>query len=166
MPQHASIRATPTGKALATVRPPRPYSVFTFVTGAGDDRTSSWPPSAGGGSHGARGRAAEQRNVTTADEFFRLRFDPATRTARLTPLQVPQEDSSGSLSGIAVSPDGTKLAMTLHPGRRSRSSPWSRIGQALDLARAAHSTRVWVGNDKPDGQPLSWAADGRRWRSG
>ena len=65
------------GRSLATVTAPRPYSAFTFVSGADDDRTfvlaaQRWWRIASG----TRGLAAEQRDGTTPAVFFRLRFDP------------------------------------------------------------------------------------------
>jgi hypothetical protein len=162
MPEHAVIRATTTGKALATVTAPRPYSGFTFVTGAEDDRTfilatQRWWRIA----PGTRGLAAENRNGATPAAFFRLRFDPATRSARLTPLHVPQKIPAGSLSGIGVSPDGTKLALTVHPAEIEVITLATGSARRWVWPGSAHSTRVWVGNDKPDGQSLSWTADGR-----
>jgi hypothetical protein len=162
MPEHATIRATATGKTLATVTAPRPYSGFTLVTGADDDRTfilatQRWWRIA----PGTRGLAAEKRNGTTPTAFFRLRFDPATRSARLTPLHVPQKIPADSLSGIGVSPDGTKLAMTLRPAEIEVITLATGSARRWVWPGSAHSTRVWVGNDKPDGQPLSWTADGR-----
>jgi hypothetical protein len=162
MPERAVIRATTTGKALATVTAPRPYSGFTFVTGADDDRTfilatQRWWRIA----PGARGLAAEKRNGATPAAFFRLRFDPATRSARLMPLHVPQKIPAGSLSGIGVSPDGTRLAMTLHPAEIEVVTLATGSARHWVWPGSAHSTRVWAGNDKPDGQPLSWTADGR-----
>ena len=35
----ALVRSTITGRVLATVSPPRPYKVFTWVSGTADDRT-------------------------------------------------------------------------------------------------------------------------------
>ena len=39
------VRATPTGKVLATVRPPRPYTVFSQVSAAGDGHEFVLPAS-------------------------------------------------------------------------------------------------------------------------
>src|SRR5215831_1572027 len=35
----ATVRSTVTGRVLATVSPPRPYKVFTWVSGSADNRT-------------------------------------------------------------------------------------------------------------------------------
>jgi hypothetical protein len=160
-PAQAVIRATATGTVVATVKPPRPYGTFKFVTGAADDRTfvlaaQRWWPIASG----TRGLAAEKRDNTTPVAFFRLRFDPATRTARLTALHVPRKIPASSLDGIAVSPDGSRLALALYPAQIEV------ITLATGSARrwawpGATSSGPWVGNSKPSGQPLSWTANGR-----
>ena len=86
-PEHAVIRASATGAVLATVKPPRPYRSFTFVSGAADDRTFVlaaqrwWNVTSG-----TQGADAQQRDNTTPVVFFALRFDPRTRTAQLTRL--------------------------------------------------------------------------------
>ncbi len=38
-PLDVTVRATATGKVLATVRPPRPFTTFSWISGAADDRT-------------------------------------------------------------------------------------------------------------------------------
>jgi hypothetical protein len=179
------IRATATGAVLATVRPPKPYGTFNFVSGAADDRTfilaaQRWWPIASG----SRGLAAQQRDNTTPIVYFRLRFDPAVGAARLTRLErLPLLDST-EVTGIGLSPDGTRLALGLRyltvgrtrPGRNGPGSSGEPGGhgpgiQVYTLATGASrgwvwpgatpSSGTWVGNDKPEGQPLSWAADGR-----
>lgn len=168
MPGRAVIRATATGRVLATVTPPRPYGGFTFISGAADDRTfvlaaQRWWKIA----PGSRGQAAENRDNTTPVAFFRLRFDPATRAARLTALPTAGQLSAADLAGIAVSPDGTRLALivrtatvrviTLATGMaRNWAWPGNRAVPAIDRGGS-----FWVGNAKPYGVPLSWTADGR-----
>ncbi len=58
------------------MRPPRPYGLFTFVSGAADDRTFvlAGQPVADHVRHGRP--AAQNRDNTTPAVFFRLRFDP------------------------------------------------------------------------------------------
>jgi hypothetical protein len=161
-PEHAVIRASATGAVLATVKPPRPYGSFTFVSGAADDRTFVlaaqrwWNVTSG-----TRGENAQQRDNTTPVVFFRLRFDPATRTTGLTALHVPQKITAASLSGIGLSPDGTKLAMTQHQAEIDIVTLATGSARHWVWPGSAHSTRVWAGNDKPSGQPVSWTADGR-----
>jgi hypothetical protein len=161
-PQRAVIRATATGKVLATVTPPRPYRGFTFVTGAADDRTFVlaaqrwWDITSGTG-----GPAAQNRDNITQVAFFRLRFDPATRTVQLTRLPDPAGVQAAQLSGIALSPDGTRLAVAVHSARIAVFTLATGSARYWVWPGAGPSSGTWVGNDKPGGEPLSWTADGR-----
>jgi hypothetical protein len=155
--QRAEVRATTTGAVLATIRPPRPFGAFTWVSGASDDRTfilaaqRYWPVAPGN-----QGAKATIRDNGTPTVFFRLSFTASTRTARLTELATAgQVKPSQQLAGMALSPDGTRLALDL---RRSI--------QVVNLASGTRRTwrwpgGGWVGNFKPYGQVLSWTADGR-----
>ncbi len=156
----AVVRATATGAVLATVKPPRPYGTFNFVSGAADDRTfilaaQRWWPVASG----TRGLAAQKRDNTTPVVFFRLRFDPATRTARLTALHIPQHIPASSLGGIAVSPDGSRLALAL--ARAQVQVVTLATGSARQWIWPGTSSGTWVGNGKPSGMALSWTASGQ-----
>jgi hypothetical protein len=149
------VRSTVTGHVLATVTPPRPYQIFTWVSAAGDDRTfvlaaqRYWPIASG-----QAGLPAQNRDNTTPTAFFRMTFDPATHTAKLDRLAVPETIPSAQLAGMTVSPDGTRLALDLRQSIRVvtlttgaiRSWAWPGGG--------------WIGNSKPVGQIFSWTADG------
>jgi hypothetical protein len=163
----AVIRATATGRVLATVRPPKPYGVFDYITAAGDDRTFVvavqrwWPIKSG-----TRGLPAEERDNTTPMKFFWLRIQTAARPARpvrLAPLRIPGTLQAAQVGGIGLSPDASKLAMTVQP--RTSSGTRSTI-RVVTLATGAWRQwhwhgGGWVGNWKPMGQPLSWSADSR-----
>ena len=179
-PSQAVIGDTATGAVIATVKPPKPYGTFDFVSGAADDRTFVlaaqrwWPITSG-----PRGLAAQNRDNAASVVYFRLRFDPATGAARLTRLyRLPLLEST-EVAGIGLSPDGTRLALALRsltvgrsrPGSNGPGSPGEPGGhgpgiQVWTLATGASRGWVWpgaswVGNVKPLGQPLSWTADGR-----
>ena len=165
----AVVRSTLTGRVLATVAPPPPYRIFTWVSAAGDDRTfvlaaqRYWPIGSG-----QAGMPAQNRDNTTPVVFFRLAFDPATHTAKLARLAVPGTIPSAQLAGMAVSPDGTRLALDL---RRSTSSI-----QVVTLATGAIRSWAgqgggWTGNNKRFGHVFSWTADGttlefQQWEPG
>jgi len=154
--QAAVVRSTLTGHVLATVIPPRPYQIFTWVSAAADDRTfvlaaqQYWPIASG-----QAGLPAEHRDNTTPTAFFRMTFDPATHTAKLARLAAaPETIQSAQLAGMTVSPDGTRLALDL---RQSI--------QVVTLATGAIRSWAWhgdgwIGNFKPFGQVFSWTADG------
>jgi len=159
------IRATATGALLASVQPPAPYGTFSWVSAAADDRTfvvaaQPWVNTA-------------RQGVDSAEEptaFFRLRFSPATRRAQLTRLPIQGEPASSDVSGISVSPDGSKLAVAVSPWSAPRqganSQPQNPSIQVFSLATGAgkqwsYQGPGWIGLDKPLGQPLAWAADSR-----
>ena len=167
-PGPAQIRATATGQVLATVTPPHPYGGFTLVSGQADDRTFVlaaqrwWPITSGTG-----GLAAQQRDNATAVVFFRLTFAPRTRTARLAALPTAGSVTSLDLAGLAVSPDGSKLALIVHPAEirvitlaTGRKQAWIWPHTAGTWTGKSVSP-IWAGNPKPSGAPLSWTADGR-----
>jgi len=151
----AVVRSTLTGRVLATVAPPPPYRIFTWVSAAGDDRTfvlaaqRYWPIGSG-----QAGMPAENRDNATPTVFFKLAFDPATHTAKLARLAVPETIPSAHLAGMTVSPDGTRLALDFR-----------RSVQVVTLATGAIRSWAWpgggwIGNFKPIGQIFSWTADG------
>jgi hypothetical protein len=153
--QAAVMRSTLTGHVLATVTPPRPYRIFTWVSAAGDDRTfvlaaqRYWHIGSG-----QAGLPAQNRDNTTPTVFFRMTFDPATHTAKLARLAVPETIQAAQLAGMTVSPDGTRLALDL-----------GQSIQVVTLATGAIRSWAWpgggwIGNNKPIGQIFSWTADG------
>jgi hypothetical protein len=152
----ALVRSTVTGRVLATVSPPRPYQVFTWVSGTADNRTfvlaaQRWWNIG----HGQAGMPAQNRDNKARTVFFRLTFHRAAGTAQLTPLAVPEKIRATNLGGMGVSPDGTRLALDF------RNSI-----QIITLATGAVRTWTWpgsgwIGNWKPMGQIFSWSADGR-----
>ena len=140
-----AVRSTLTGHVLATVTPPRPYQVFTWVSAAGDDRTfvlaaqRYWHIGSG-----QAGMPAQNRDITTP-------------TAKLARLAVPETIPADQLAGMTVSPDGTRLALDL---RRPTQSI-----QVVTLATGAVRSWAWpgggwIGNNKPIGQIFSWTAGG------
>jgi hypothetical protein len=161
-PEHAVIQASATGAVLATVKPPRPYGSFTFVSGAADDRTFIlaaqrwWPITSGTGAP-----AAQNRDNTTPVVFFRLRFDPRTGATQLTRLSRVAGPQSEQLAGIGVSPDGSRLALALHTAEIKVVTLATGSSRRWVWPGTTPSGGTWVGNAKPGGQPLSWAADGR-----
>jgi hypothetical protein len=165
----AQVRSTVTGRLLATFSPPRPYKVFTWVSGTADHRTFVlaaqrwWNISSS-----QAGRRAQERDDNAPTVFFKLAFDPATGRAKLTRLTVPEKITATNLGGVGVSPDGTRLALDL------RRSPQSI--QVVTLATGAIRSWAgpgggWIGNNKPIGQIFSWTADGttlefQQWQDG
>jgi hypothetical protein len=153
--QAAVVRSTLSGQVLATVTPPRPYQIFTWVSAAADDRTfvlaaqRYWPIGSG-----QAGLPAQNRDNSTPTVFFRMTFDPATHTAKLARLAVPETIQADQLAGMSVSPDGTRLALDL---RQSIQVVTLTTGAIRSWAWPGGG---WIGNNKPIGQIFSWTADG------
>jgi WD40 repeat protein len=141
-PADAVVRVTATGKAVATVTPPRPYQEFGLVTAAADDRTFVLDAIRGG---------------SGADKLFLLRLGPGGRPGRLIPLRVPPPVSNG-VTDLALSPNGALLAVQAGGGKPSLF--------VVDLATGAE--RKWVpagigtnNNLVGTQDSLSWTADSR-----
>jgi hypothetical protein len=156
-PGRAVVGATATGALLGTVAPPKPYTMFVWVAAAGDARTfvlaAGFPPAVGTS-------VLNPRPV----RFYRLALDRSGRPGRLAPLPIPPE--TVTLTDLALSPDGSKLAASLLPVH-------GQIGakiQVFSLATGARREWVWPGNGLIGEISLavgssgsnSWEADNRR----
>jgi len=146
-PWWAEVRTTVTGRVLGTVRPPLPFTRFSEVAAAPDDHTFVL---AGIGPQG-------QPSVT---QLYALRLNPATGQVRLSRLPIPLIPERWRVNALAVSPDGSRLAVALEPpgAERPRLQLFSMTTGAL--------LREWgVNTSRPGAAPvigfMSWAPDGR-----
>jgi hypothetical protein len=102
------LAATVTGKKLFTLQPPRGLS-FAGITGAADDRTfvadAHWEP------YGVSGSEARSRT------WYLVRVVGAGSRASLTmrELPIPPTPVGTVISAMALSPDGTELAVASEP---------------------------------------------------
>ncbi len=152
--RRAVVAATATGKTLATVTPPKPFGAFDWVSAAADDHTfvlaaQRWVPI----SHW------RPEPVT----FFRLVLTASGQPEGLRKLPIRPE--RGFISGIALSPDGARLAVAVHGGPPLGSVQDPKI-EVFSTATGSERQWVWpgsgwIGLNKPYGQALSWAANGR-----
>jgi hypothetical protein len=157
--QFAQIRATATGAVLAVVTPPKPYGTFSAAA-AGDGRTfvlaaNRWKVSRWNG-----GSFAE----ASATRFFLLRLGAGGRPGQLTPLPIPAVPTRATISGFALTRDGSKLAVALRGGQGGGPGPEIQV---FSLATGAKRAWTWPGggpitnNAGGNGEVLSWTADGR-----
>jgi hypothetical protein len=99
--------------------------------------------------------------------FYLLRIAPGGTSARLTPLPVPGPE--GPPAGIAISPDGTELAVAL-AGRsatvRIYSTSTGRVLRAWSAtvpgAVAVEPAAVAQGSEFTAARVLRWSSDGRQ----
>jgi hypothetical protein len=144
------VGATATGAELGTVAPPKPHTFFAWVTAAGNGRTfvlgtSSLP----------RGPwdVTTPRPVT----LYRLVLDRSGHPGRLAPLPIPPETG---ISGLALSPEGSKLAVSFLPSHGQGSSI-----QVFSLAAAARRQWVWPGRGTLGQVAMSVASGGLQWEA-
>jgi hypothetical protein len=146
IPGRAVVGATATGAVLGTVAPPKPYTMFTQVAAASDGRTFVFAAAPG----------VDRGPV----RFYRLVLDRSGHPGRLVALPIPPE--TAALPGLALSPDGSKLAVSLPP---VHGHIGSKI-QIFSLATGARREWVWPGHGTVSvgaggGGSNSWDADNR-----
>ena len=129
------------GGILGQVRAPAPGLTLTWVTAAGDDRTFAFA-------------ARDQAGQTT---FWGLRLSAAGQPGRLTRLPVPPL-AGGQLTGLALSADGSQLAIASGTGSSSTGTGGAPRLEVASLA--TRTVRTW---SAATGQVsmLSWAGDDR-----
>jgi hypothetical protein len=150
--RYAEVRATTTGRLLDTVSPPRPYDAFESFTAAASGRTFVF--------------AAKEwrtgtpklfaRNQRTPLKFLILTITPAGHP-RLAALRLPQTLTEGQQPTIALSPDGTRLAVAYG------GSGKPAVVQVVTLATG--QMRQWV-SPPPAPTPVltgpgTWTSNGR-----
>jgi hypothetical protein len=99
-PSGASVNLTVSGAAVATIRTSLPGGTVVAVTAAGDDRTFV---------------LAEQGQDRKAVTFYQVQLGPSGRPS--APTRLPMSVTDGNtMTGLALSPDGAKLAIAVAPG--------------------------------------------------
>jgi hypothetical protein len=153
--RYVRIRATTSGKVLATVSPPAPYNAFESFTGAADARTfvfaAQWYI------HGKLGVPRLYRqDQKTPLKFMILRISPGGHT-QLSPLSLPVRLTEAQAPTLALSPDGSKLALAYG------GSGKPAVVQVITLATG--QMRRWTSPPPAAtpvlGGPGAWTSDGR-----
>ena len=155
--QKAQIRATATGRVVATITPP-PDSAFTMVATA---------------SGVGRYVLAAQRTTVQLEgnvwylrlggptRFYQLQMSSSGQVSALNPLPFPALPADAYLLGLALTPDGRKLAVADQTGGPRRGPEI----QVDTLATGAQRVWTWPGAQPiaeslgGTGSALSWAAD-------
>ena len=168
-PDQIQARETLTGKLIATVNPPT-GATFAGITGATDDRTFVVDTQPG---------AIQSPNSNPAQQsvqprtWYLLRLSPGSaRPASLTRLKIPPTPARSAVMGMALSPDGTKLAASFQaPGWGI--SPTGSMTLRVYSVRTGAVLRSWTapyGKDRylfppaagfaDDNLSLAWTGDG------
>ena len=127
---------------MATIEPSRPGGTVVAVTAAGDDRTF------------VLGEQGRDRKAVT---FYRFRLNASGQPGALTRLPMSVADGK-TMTGVALSPDGTQIAIAIAPGGGIQQVRLYPVGGA--------SIRTWSATGGTIGDPfdirsLSWATSQR-----
>jgi hypothetical protein len=150
----AVIASTATGRAIFTIPVPKPYNAFVAVSGAYDDRTFV-----------LAAQKLTRTQTQSATRLYELRFRPASPglepQAVLTVLPIPvlPPGAFGYFDGIALSPDGTRVAVT-----HSAVGPAGPDVAVYSLATGRARTWTLAQNEiaaDPAVETPSWEADGQ-----
>jgi hypothetical protein len=158
--QKAQIRATATGRIVATLAPPRPDSVFIMVAAASG--VGRYVLAAQQTAVQREGNVGYLRQVGPI-RFYQLQISSSGLVSALSPLPFQALPASADLSGLALTPDGRKLAVAIRTGG-PRPGPEIQVDT---LATGAQRVWTWPGAQPVieslggTGSALSWAADDR-----
>jgi hypothetical protein len=154
--RYLKVRATATGKLLATISPPKPYNEFTTITADAAADTFVLGAAARFEHTAHPSRQVLRRDRRTPMRFFLLRITPGGHT-RLAALSLPAPPLPGQSPSIALSPDGTRLAVAF--GGRGQPAVVRVIGLATG------QQRQWAWRPRTPWTPLllqeAWTANGR-----
>jgi hypothetical protein len=151
----AVIRATATGRALATVTPPWPYGTFAGVAAAAGDRMFVVAAQ-------KLVRIPLDGEVTVpATKFFLLRLDPGlgrpVGKVTLNPLPIPAIPAGTEVSDFAISPDGSRLAVVSGRKERPRLNVYERQKLSVYNLPAGTERTYRPGNvGNAPGVPITW----------
>jgi hypothetical protein len=152
-PSYAAVRATASGKTLATIKPVSD-STIVAVTAAADDRTfvlseQRWAPQGG-------------NQPFEASTFYTFRLSSSGQPGRLTklPMSVPRGEL---VSGLALSPSGRRLAIAVEPDNVKKDP---NLQEIRVYTLGTNAVRTWkgdgnIGSDPGDAKSMSWTADER-----
>jgi len=152
--RYVKIRATASGKVVATVSPPAPYNAFESFTGAANDRTFVF--AAQRYTYDKTGNERYKQDQKTLLKFMILRIAPSGHP-QLSALSLHETLTATQKPTLALSPDGTKLAVAYG------GSGKTAVVQVITLATG--QVRQWV-SPRPAATPVltglgAWTSDGR-----
>ena len=139
---------------VATVSPPAPYNAFESFTGAANDRTFVF--AARRYTYDKTGNERFKQDQKAPLKFMILRITPSGHP-QLSALSLPEKLAAAQIPTLALSPDGTKLAVAYG------GSGKTAVVQVITLASS--QLRQWV-SPRPAATPVltglgAWTSDGR-----
>lgn len=154
--RYIKIRATVTGKLLATIGPPRPYNAVGPLTADADGRTFVFGASRIWEHNAGPSPKLAERDQRTPMKFLLVHITPGGHLQRAV-LSLPQAVTPAQGPSIALSPDGTRLAIAF--GGHGHTA----VIQVISLSTG--QTRQWTQPDSSWTPMLNgegaWTADGQ-----
>lgn len=171
-PQQAEVRATRTGRLVATLAAPRPGNAFIMAAAASgvgryvlaaEPMTLKHEKVMGPDGRPVPGKTVGFQVPAGPIRFYQLRISSSGQVSALSPLPVPALPAGATLDGLALTPDGRQLAVATRAGG-PRPGPEIQVDT---LATGAQRVWTWPGAQPVEeslggtGSALSWAADDR-----
>jgi WD40 repeat protein len=154
--RYLKVRATDTGELVTTVSPPGPYNDFMVLTGSGNGRAFVFGAARYFGYLPGSPQRSGALDPSAPVKFVVLRIG-ADGKARMSALPLPFTLPARSLSSIALSPDGTRLAVA--SGGDGRAAVIRVVRLSTGEMREWNWPRVsWTPVIQQQG---AWTADGR-----
>jgi hypothetical protein len=155
--RYLKVRATGTGKLLATVFPPKPYNSFSTITADATGTVFVLAAAHDWQRYANTRPQVFRRNQTTPLRFVELRIGSAGQVQQSS-LSLPITVTPGQQPSIALSPQGTRLAVAYGGG----GAP----AQVAVVSLGSGQVRRWVTQRGVSWTPLlnyrgAWTADGR-----
>ena len=113
--RYIKVRATSTGKLLASVSPPKPYNDFSMLTGAANGQIFVFGASHFWEHNAGPSPRLEARDQRTPMVFLLLRIT-AGGHVQVSTLSLPETLAPEQWPSVALSPDGTRLAVAFYRG--------------------------------------------------
>ena len=171
-PRQAEVRATRTGRTVATLAAPRPDDAFVMAAAASgvgryvlaaEPMTLQHEKVTRPDGRTVPGTTVSIMSPTGPVSFYQLRISSSGQVSALSPLPVPALPADAVLDGLALTPDGRQLAVATRTGG-PRPGPEIQVDT---LATGAQRVWTWPGAQPVEeslggtGSALSWAADDR-----
>jgi hypothetical protein len=155
-PSYAVVRATATGSAMGTVAAAAADRTVVAVTAAANDKTFILDEQPWVSASSNANQSFEPRS------FVRLSLGPDGNVLSLAALSL-SVPAGQLMTGFALSPDGTKLAIAVQPDNNKREPDLTEV-KVITLATGA--TLTWTANGTigfgpDDARSLSWTANER-----
>ena len=171
-PRQAEVRATRTGRTVATLAAPRRDDAFVMAAAASgvgryvlaaEPMTVQYEKVTRPDGSTVPGTTVSIMSPTGPVSFYQLRISSSGQVSALSPLPVPRLPAHAVLDGLALTPDGRQLAVATRAGG-PRPGPEIQVDT---LATGAQRVWTWPGAQPVEeslggtGSALSWAADDR-----